>query len=153
MRFWDASGLVPLLVQQARSRDVQTLLSRDSHVVAWWGTQVECLSALLRMVREGHLDQGQLTQAERRLDTLRQSWDEVLPTEACRRTAERMLRVHALRSADSFQLAAALIASDHDPARIEFVCLDQRLVEAGRKEGFVDPLMPHRPAPPESGQR
>jgi hypothetical protein len=48
-----------------------------------------------------------------------------------------MLRVHPLRAADAQQLAAALIATDHDPARLEVVCLDQRLTEAMHKEGFI----------------
>jgi hypothetical protein len=48
-----------------------------------------------------------------------------------------MLRVHALRAADAMQLAATLIAADHDPSRLEVVCLDQRLIEAGHKEGFL----------------
>lgn len=97
---------------------------------------MECLSALMRLVREGRLTDDDVRDAERRLHKLRNGWDEVLPGEACRRAAERMLRVHALRAADALQLAAALIAADHDPSRLEVVCLDQRLIEAGRKEGF-----------------
>ena len=137
MRFWDASGIVPLLVRQARTREMEHLLAQDPDMVTWWGTPVECLSALMRLVREGRLTDGDVRDAERRLHELRNGWDEVLPGEACRRTAERMLRVHALRAADAMQLAAALIAADHDPSRLEVVCLDQRLIEAGSKEGFV----------------
>ena len=137
MRFWDASGIVPLLVRQARTGDMEHLLAQDPAVVTWWGTPVECLSALMRLVREGRLPDGDARDAERRLHELRNGWDEVLPGEACRRAAERMLRVHALRAADALQLAAALIAADHDPSRLEVVCLDQRLIEAGRKEGFM----------------
>ena len=137
MRFWDASGIVPLLVRQARTREMEHLLAQDPDMVTWWGTPVECLSALMRLAREGRLTDDDVRDAERRLHALRNSWDEVLPGEACRRTAERMLRVHALRAADAMQLAAALIAADHDPGRLEVVCLDQRLIEAGHKEGFL----------------
>ena len=137
MRFWDASGIVPLLVRQARTRDMEHLLAQDPEVITWWGTPVECLSALMRLVREGRLTDDDVRDAERRLHELRNGWDEILPGEACRRAAERMLRVHALRAADALQLAAALIAADHDPSRLEVVCLDQRLIEAGRKEGFM----------------
>ena len=137
MRYWDASGIVPLLVRQARSHDMERLLAQDPALVTWWGTPVECLSALMRLVREGRLTAAGGRDAERRLNELRNGWDEVLPGEACRRTAERMLRVHALRGADALQLAAALIAADHDPGRLEIVCLDQRLSEAAGKEGFL----------------
>ena len=141
MRYWDASGLVPLLVRQARTRDMERLLAQDPAVVTWWGTPVECLSALMRLVRERCLEAADVRAAERRLQALREGWDEVLPGEACRRTAERMLRVHALRAADALQLAAALIAADHDPSRLEVVCLDQRLSEAAGKEGFMPAVL------------
>lgn len=33
MKYWDASGIVPLLVRQARTRDMDRLLTRDPSVV------------------------------------------------------------------------------------------------------------------------
>lgn len=137
MKYWDASGIVPLLVRQARTRDMERILQEDPAVVTWWGTPLECLSALMRLAREGRLAADAVRDAERRLHELRDGWEEILPSEACRRMAERMLRVHALRAVDALQLAAALVASDHDPSRLEVVCLDQRMSEAGGKEGFM----------------
>ena len=137
MKYWDASGIVPLLVRQARTRDMERILQEDPAVVTWWGTPLECLSALLRLAREGRLAADAVRDAERRLHELRNGWDEIMPSEACRRMAERMLRVHALRTADALQLAAAVVASDHDPSRLEVVCLDQRMSEAGRKDRFI----------------
>lgn len=64
-------------------------------------------------------------------------WDEVEPSATCRRLAKRMLRVHSLRAADSLQLAAALVAADHDPASLQVVSLDQRLNDALYQEGFL----------------
>jgi predicted nucleic acid-binding protein len=142
VKYWDASGIVPLLVRQARTHELELVLERDPAVVTWWGTPVECLSALMRLVREGRLTVADARDAERRLTELRHGWDEVLPGEACRRTAERMLRVHALRAADALQLAAALIAADHDSSRLEVVCLDQRLSDAAGKEGFTPTVLP-----------
>ena len=113
------------------------LLEQDAGLVTWWGTPVECCSALMRLVREGTLPRHALSAAENRLQLLRQCWDEVLPGEVCRRVAERLLRVHPLRAADALQLAAALLASDHEPQRMEVVCLDERLSEAARIEGFT----------------
>lgn len=65
------------------------------------------------------------------------SWHEIAPTDALRRSTERLLRVHALRAADSLHLAAALAAASQDPESIEFVCLDARLAGAARREGFA----------------
>jgi hypothetical protein len=45
--------------------------------------------------------------------------------------------VHPLRSADSVQLPAAVIAADREPAALEIVSLDARLASAARREGFT----------------
>lgn len=71
------------------------------------------------------------------VEALRGAWHEVLPVESVRRTARRLLRTHPLRAADSLQLAAALVASEGDPASMEVVALDSRLVEAAQREGLV----------------
>ncbi len=137
MRYWDSSALVVLLVRQNASLRLEALLQDDPELLTWWGTSVECWSAIMRLVREGTLDPQGLRAVQDRLTELRQSWDEVLPGEACRRAAERLLRVHPLRAADALQLAAALTAADHEPERLSFVCLDLRLAAAARLEGFT----------------
>ncbi len=50
--------------------------------------------------------------------------------------AQRLLRLHPLRAADSLQLAAALLACEHRPQGWQFVCLDARLSLAAEREGF-----------------
>jgi hypothetical protein len=44
--------------------------------------------------------------------------------------------VHELRAGDALQLAAAIVASDHQTSAMEFVTLDRRLADAADKEGF-----------------
>ncbi|MBA4388981.1 MAG: PIN domain-containing protein [Verrucomicrobia bacterium] len=137
MIFWDASAVVPLLVKQASTSIAEDLLDRDPEMFVWWGTPVECSSALLRLVRDLMLSENSLRDAERRLTALRDSWNEIMPADTCRRMAERMTRIHPLRAADAFQLAAAVIASDNDPRNVQMVCFDTRLAAAARKEGFT----------------
>ncbi len=103
----------------------------------WWATEVECASALSRLEREGALTDRAMATALDRLDQLAESWNEVQPGSAVRRAARRLLRVHALRAADSLQLAAAVIASEGLPASLTVVTLDERLAAAARREGFV----------------
>lgn len=136
MRFWDASAIVALLVAEEARDALLGLLDDDPEIVAWWGTPVECTSAVARREREGALTADE---AARVLDQLRefaQGWQEVLPSEPVRSTAQRLLRMHPLRAADSLQLAAALVAADGDPGTVEFVALDDRLNDAARREGF-----------------
>jgi predicted nucleic acid-binding protein len=64
---------------------------------------------------------------------------EVQPTTAVRDRALRLLRVHALRAADAFQLAAALIACEEQPRDSFFYTGDQRLAAAAQAEGFTVP--------------
>lgn len=72
---------------------MKRLYRADPIVVAWWGTEVECVSAIARR--------------------------------------------HDLRAADALQLAAAFFAAEGRPPALEFVCLDDRLADAARREGFV----------------
>lgn len=137
MRFWDASAIVPLLVHDEGRETMLAELERDQGMFVWWGTSVECVSAISRREREGAISLADATIAIERLHALSQSWQEVLATDAVRGTALRLLRVHALRAADSLQLAAAVVAAEGEPRRLPFVSLDDRLNEAATREGFA----------------
>jgi predicted nucleic acid-binding protein len=136
MRFWDSSAIVPLLVDEASSDAVLAEYLRDPDVVAWWATEVECVSALARLEREGALEPSAMTEALARLGALAPSWQEVQPTVRVRESAVRVLRVHPLRAGDAFQLAAAIVASEGSPPSLPFVCLDERLSLGAEREGF-----------------
>jgi predicted nucleic acid-binding protein len=136
MKFWDASALVPLLIDEPPTRTLQAITERDRAMLVWWGTRVECVSAVARLERQGGLAASAIDRAFERLRGLIAGWDEVEGTEALRDVAQRFLRVHPLRAADALQLAAAYVGSDRRPTSFEFVTLDERLAEAARKEGF-----------------
>ena len=53
-----------------------------------------------------------------------------------RNRAIRLLRVHPLRAADAFQLAAALVAFRAQPQDAIFLTGDERLRLAAEREGF-----------------
>jgi uncharacterized protein len=136
MRFWDSSAVVPLLVNEPTLPRLLDLLAEDRDIVLWWGTGVECVSALARRERDGAIDGATTNAALSRLRTLTAAAYEVGATEAVRTTAARLLRVHDLRAADALQLGAALIAAENDPGSLGFVCLDRRLGAAALREGF-----------------
>lgn len=137
MRFWDASAVVPLLFAEPEREALLDALERDPEMLVWWGTPVECASAIARREREGVLDLAQAGAALDRLRSLAAAWHEVLPSDAVRNAAQRLLRVHPLRAADSLQLAGAVVAAEGEAASLEFVCLDERLGAAAAREGFV----------------
>ena len=136
MKFWDSSAIVPLLLAEPGRERVLAVLEQDPALLVWWGTPVECTSAIARREREGALTVTQAAQAIERLGALALAWHEVLPSEAVRGNARRLLRVHPLRAADALQIAAALVAAEQTPAELELVSLDERLVEAAQREGF-----------------
>jgi predicted nucleic acid-binding protein len=137
MRFWDASAIVPLLVEQASSRHARAEAGHDPRIIAWWGTRIECLSALTRLEREERMDVAGMGAAVERLALIAEAWHEVLPGSRLRQIAERLLRVHPLRAADALQLAAALVAAGDDPTSLPFVSLDRHLNAAAAREGLT----------------
>ena len=136
MRFWDSSAIVPLLLDEELSGSVNTEYRRDPEMVAWWGTGIECASAIARRERDGRIDGRTTAAAIERLDLLGAAWLEMHPTVPIRRTAIRLLRVHPLRAGDALQLAAALTAAEGDPSSLAFVTLDDRLADAAAREGL-----------------
>ena len=135
MRFWDASAIVPLLLAEAPTRRLQAFAATDPDILVWWGSEVECASALARLERDATLDPRAAVLAFDRLKQLASGWHEIDPSDIVRETATRLLRVHPLRAADALQLAAAIVAAEQRPAALEMLTLDDRLASAARKEG------------------
>ena len=135
MRYWDASAIVPLIVEEASSVAMRAQLAEDGDVVAWWTTTVECTSALVRARSAGRITDE--SPALERMDWIARGWREVEPAPEIRDEARRLLRVHdGLRAADALQLAAALAVAERRPSSLGFVCLDDRLRLAASREGL-----------------
>ena len=133
--YWDAASVVPLLIPETMSDEMITLFRSETTVFTWWGTAVECESALARRAREG-LGERIVIAAMARLMDLRATWTEVQPGSDVRESAVRLLWSHPLRAADALQLAAALQAADGTPQQLAFVSLDARLRLAAEREGL-----------------
>jgi predicted nucleic acid-binding protein len=115
---------------------MRTLYRTDAGVLAWWGTRVECESAIARLERERALRPRSAAAARGRLSRFAATWQEVQPSELLREHSLRFLRVHELRAADALQLAAGVAAAEGRPMTLAFVCLDDRLAAAAEREGF-----------------
>lgn len=137
MKFWDTSAIVPLLVAEKTTARLQALGRRDPDMLAWWGSAVECASALARLERDAALDANSAAVAFQRLRQIADTWHEIEPSQLVSENAVRFLRVHPLRAADALQLAAAFVAAERRPSSLQVVTLDERLADAMRKEGFA----------------
>ena len=136
MRFWDSSALVPLVVQQPGSAEVEAWLAADPELVTWTLCGVEIVSALRRLARDGVLRESVVAGAEDLASELLRRSHVVVDVERVKALATRLLRVHALRAGDALQLGAALAWADGAPAELVLHTFDQRLALAARREGF-----------------
>ncbi|MBN1615648.1 MAG: type II toxin-antitoxin system VapC family toxin [Deltaproteobacteria bacterium] len=143
MKFWDTSAVIPLFLEEPESPRMTEVARQDSGMIVWWGTVIECRSAIARLRREKVLTTSQEDQAIRLMSVLAEAWTEVRPSETIRNIAGRLLLSHPLRAADALQLSAALTWAGKQPRGHAFVCLDHRLRDAARKEGFqIMPIWP-----------
>lgn len=139
MKFWDSSAILPLLMDERTSLAVAGVYEEDDRQIVWCLTEVEAASALARREREGR-DAVDVAQARSLLRVLTERWEEVTSVQSVRARALRLLGTHPIRAADALQLAAALVFCDERTESLPFVCLDDRLADAARKERF--PVLP-----------
>jgi uncharacterized protein len=137
MKFWDASAVIPLCVDEVQTQLVRDIAKKDGGLVVWWGSIVESYSAFARLRRDRSLSSDEEAEGLGVLSELANAWTEIEPSDDIREITRRLLRNYPLRAADSLQLAAALVWCDKTPKGHHFVCLDIRLREAALKEGFT----------------
>jgi uncharacterized protein len=134
--FWDSSALIPLCVHEQTSGKVRALAKQFAPVV-WWATAVEIHSAIVRLHRSGEFGDAGRKAAMDRLAVVKEGWRELLPSDKLRDQAQDLLDTHALRAADSLQLASALIWCQQRARERKFISNDQRLCDAARSLGFA----------------
>ncbi|HWP43161.1 MAG TPA: type II toxin-antitoxin system VapC family toxin [Blastocatellia bacterium] len=134
--FWDTSALIPLVVRQAGSQRARQLLRKYPATVVAWVTLIEFRGTVARLVRAGELPEAARRAMIVRLDQMRRTWVEVLPTSSLRETAIDCLDRYDLRAADAVQLASAIEWCDGRPSRRPFITFDDRLAAAATLVGF-----------------
>lgn len=137
MKFWDASAVIPLCIDEEQSPSVGDIAKKDGALVVWWGSIVESYSAFARLRRDKALSLEDETEGLAVLSELADAWTEIEPSDDIREITRRLLQNYPLRAADSLQLASALVWADKTPKGRHFVCLDAKLREAAIKEGFT----------------
>jgi predicted nucleic acid-binding protein len=136
LRFWDASAILPLFIEEAGSELVRSWLAEDGSIAVWALTRLEVVSAIERRVREGHLNERQRVSALDTCEKLIEAAHEVMDVLAVRSRALPLLGRYPLRAADAAQLGVALFLAESNVSSLPFVTLDRRLAVAARREGF-----------------
>lgn len=144
--YLDTSALVKLYVREVGSERLLRLVSRkNSHRFAVLSlTRVEMHSAIRKREREGDIDapvaDRLLSQFEQHLESrfIKQVLNDSLID-----LAASLVNRHALRAYDAVQLAGCLMLKGNSASdEPNFVCSDQRLLQAAEGEGLVclDPV-------------
>jgi hypothetical protein len=100
--FWDSSAIVPTIIHAPESSVLVALLRADAGPSLWWGSPVECQSALYRHHRDGRLSQTPLADGLHRLAGLVEQADLVAPTGRLRDRAGTLVATHPLRAVMRF---------------------------------------------------
>ena len=137
MKFWDASAVIPLCVDEEQTPIIQDIAKKDGSLIVWWGSLIESYSAFARLRRDKAVSPDDEAVGLTVLSELAEAWTEIEPSDDIREITRRLLQNYPLRAADSLQLAAALVWCDKTPKAHHFVCLDTRLREAAAREGFT----------------
>ncbi|HWR73660.1 MAG TPA: type II toxin-antitoxin system VapC family toxin, partial [Nitrospirota bacterium] len=137
MKFWDASAIIPLCIEEPQTRAVQEIAKKDGSLVVWWGSIVECYSAFSRLKRDGVITLNEDAQIRALLTSLADAWTEIEPSDDIRDITQRLLQNYPLRAADALQLAAAIVWTGKTPRGHHVVCLDAKLRDAASSEGFM----------------
>ena len=86
--YWDTSPIIALLVGEPAAARYRRF--ENQPIVTWWGTSLECISAIARRQREGEAEEI-IAECHRRLEAMRACWQEVHASESLHRTASRLL--------------------------------------------------------------
>lgn len=92
MRFGDASAVIPLIVNETSTPTLRSVFEEEPQIAVWWGTWVECLSALARRRRESNVTCIGHVTGRQELEDLAATWLEVLPVSPALLGAGRILR-------------------------------------------------------------
>jgi uncharacterized protein len=135
--YWDTSAIVPLCCFQNATTKARQLMRMHGKQVVWWATSTEIISALQRLMRDGHISQQESAKSYAWFTYLRNCWNEIQPSDQVRTQAEQLLRMHRLRAADALQLSAALSWCNNYPRDRVFIAADGALLDAAQIEGFT----------------
>jgi predicted nucleic acid-binding protein len=137
MLYWDTSALFALVIAEKHSRQLRDQVAKQGISTAYTSiiTPLEFESAIQRRFSERTLN---LREADRArlfgVDFRKRAYLVPLDQNALD-AALHLQKIYGLRPGDAIQLASARLGTD-DPSRVRFLCLDEKLTEAAKREGF-----------------
>lgn len=137
MLYWDTSALLAFVFAEKLSHQIRDQVSKVGVSTAYTAiiTPLEFESAIQRRLSDRTLN---LREADRAslfgVDFRKRSYLVPLDQNALD-TALHLQKIYGLRPGDAIQLASARLGTDN-PSQVRFLCLDEKLTEAAKREGF-----------------
>lgn len=141
MLYWDSSALVAAFIDEQETEKIRSFSVKAGSLRSYTAiiTPLEVESAIQRKFLEQSITMKQADQARLYMTELRRETYLVIGDQTVLDTALHLQKIYGLRVADAFQLASARVGTE-DPSKVNFLCLDNKLNQAAKREGFHVPF-------------
>lgn len=137
MLYWDTSALFAFLITEKQSIKLRTLIEKQENSAAYTSiiTPLEFESAVQRRLSDQTLSLREADRARLFGVDFRKKVFLVPLDQNALDTALHLQKIYGLGPGDAIQLASARLGTDN-PSRVTFLCLDEKLAQAAKHEGF-----------------
>lgn len=141
MLYWDSSALVASFIAEQETSKVRSFSIQAGELRSYTAiiTPLEVESALQRRLREQSISVKQADETRLLISEFRKQAYLVIADQNILDIALHLQKIYNLRVADALQLASAR-AGTENPSKVYFLCLDEKLNEAAKREGFHVPF-------------
>lgn len=141
MLYWDSSALVASFIAEDETERVKTFVLTVGVLRSYTAilTPLEVESAIQRKLSEHSITLAQADGARLRATAFRKGAFLVVADQNILDSALHLQKIYGLRVVDAVQLASAR-AGTNNPSTTHFLCLDEALNEAAKREGFDVPF-------------
>jgi predicted nucleic acid-binding protein len=137
MLYWDTSALFAFIITEKHSAPLRARVEAQGASNAYTSmiTPLEFESALQRRLSDRTLTLREVDRARLfGVDFRKKAF--LLPLDQnALDAALHLQKIYGLRPGDAIQLASARLGTDN-PSKVAFLCLDEKLNEAAKREGF-----------------
>ena len=141
MLYWDSSALVASFIAEQETNKVRSFSINAGDLRSYTAiiTPLEVESAIQRRLKEQSITVKQADEARLLTMEFRKKTYLVVADQNILDFALHIQKIYGLRVGDALQLASAR-AGTESPSKVHFLCLDESLNEAAKREGFNVPF-------------
>ncbi|PWU13136.1 MAG: hypothetical protein C5B49_15160 [Bdellovibrio sp.] len=141
MLYWESSALVASLIAEKETNRVRLYSINTGDLRSYTAiiTPLEVESAIQRRLKEQSISSKLADKTRLSITEFRQQAYLIVADQNVLDIALHIQKIYRLRVADALQLASAR-AGTENPSKVHFLCLDEKLNEAAKREGFKVPF-------------